>query len=238
MSGALPWRRTLATCLAALALAGCGTGGPPPPPWRGEAAAALERYQQAVLTGAERVAQADFRRARDALAATGDATLVARAELTRCAMQVAVLDFRDCAGFESLRGDVAPPEHAYAAYLSGLPLSAAQVGLLPVQHRPVAEPARAATPDAAALRAIEDPVARLVAAGVLLRGGRAAPAVAELAADTASAQGWRRPLLAWLGVQLRLAERSGDGERVQQLQRRMALVAGEEAARDGQGARP
>ena len=43
-------------------------------------------------------------------------------------------------------------------------------------------------------------IERLVAAGVLLQTGRADPGVIAQAVDTASAQGWRRPLLAWLGV--------------------------------------
>ncbi|MBO7410611.1 MAG: hypothetical protein J6T92_01680, partial [Ottowia sp.] len=40
--------------------------------------------------------------------------------------------------------------------------------------------------------------ARLIAAAVLLHAGLGSDALAQLAADTASAQGWRRPLLAWL----------------------------------------
>ncbi|HPM67155.1 MAG TPA: hypothetical protein PLX45_12925, partial [Piscinibacter sp.] len=56
------------------------------------------------------------------------------------------------------------------------------------------------------------------------RAGLAAPAAIALAADTASAQGWRRPLLAWLEVQARLAERAGANDEAQRLRRRIALV--------------
>ena len=52
-----------------------------------------------------------------------------------------------------------------------------------------------------ALARIDDPQSRLIAAGVLFRQGRADPGVIALAIDTASAQGWRRALLAWLQVQ-------------------------------------
>ena len=44
------------------------------------------------------------------------------------------------------------------------------------------------------------------------------------AADTASAQGWRRPLLAWLDVQARLADERGDAAEAARLRRRMGLV--------------
>ena len=76
------------------------------------------------------------------------------------------------------------------------------------------------------MKSIADPLSRLVAAGVLFRSGRASPEVLVLASDTASAQGWRRPLLAWLGVQAVRAEQAGAVEEAQRLRRRMALVAG------------
>ena len=69
-----------------------------------------------------------------------------------------------------------------------------------------------------------DPFARLIAAGVLLHRTQASPAVVEQAVETASAQGWRRPLLAWLGVQARLAEERGDAQEVARIRRRMDLV--------------
>lgn len=91
--------------------------------------------------------------------------------------------------------------------------------LLPPQHR-------ALLTSPAALASIDDPLARLVGAGVLLRQGRADPSVIATAVDTASAQGWRRPLLAWLGVQARRAELAGDMVEHARIQRRMALVVG------------
>jgi hypothetical protein len=62
---------------------------------------------------------------------------------------------------------------------------------------------------------------------VLLRNGRADPRVLATASDTASGQGWRRPLLAWLGVQAQRAEQAGATEEAQRVRRRIALAAGE-----------
>jgi hypothetical protein len=50
--------------------------------------------------------------------------------------------------------------------------------------------------------------------------------VLQIAVDTASSQGWRRPLLAWLNVQLLLAERAGAVAEAERLRRRIALVQG------------
>ena len=77
---------------------------------------------------------------------------------------------------------------------------------------------------AVAVAEIKDPLSRLVAAGVLLRGGAAGPALLQQGADTASEQGWRRPLMAWLLLQLKAAQQSGDAEQQAQLQRRLKLL--------------
>ena len=135
---------------------------------------------------------------------------------------MASLALEPCGGFERLRADAPPAARAYADYLAGR-IAPGDVGLLPVQHRPIAS-----GQGAAAVKAIEDPLSRLVASGVLFRTGQATPEVLELASQTASAQGWRRPLLAWLGVQLQRAERAGAVEEAQRLRRRMALASGEQ----------
>jgi hypothetical protein len=202
-------------------LAACASK-PTPPDWQVEAHGSLERYVRAYLAGDARVESAEFVRAREQLTRTGDAALVARAELTRCALRVASLVFEPCVGFEALRPEAPAAERAYGDYLAGKALPS-DVALLPAAHRAAA----AASGDAAALRAITDPVARLVAAGVLFETGRASPEVLQLAVDTASAQGWRRPLLAWLGAQARRAELAGAPQEAQRLRRRIALVLGE-----------
>jgi hypothetical protein len=51
--------------------------------------------------------------------------------------------------------------------------------------------------------------------------------VLQVAVGTASREGWRRPLLAWLGVQAQRAEKAGDVVEAQRIRRRMALVTGE-----------
>jgi hypothetical protein len=207
--------------LLVMLLVGCGNK-PRVPDWQLNAHDTLERYVKAYMTGDARVGAAEFERARGELATTGQAALVARAELTRCAAQVASLVLDPCEGFERLRRDSAAPERAYADYLAGR-ITPPDIALLLPQHRAAA----AGTGDATAVRAIEDPLSRLIAAGVLFRTGRASPDVLVLATETASAQGWRRPLLAWLGVQAVRAERAGATEEAQRLRRRMALAAGE-----------
>jgi hypothetical protein len=212
----------IAAMTMAVLLAACGNN-PPVPDWRMNAQSSIERSTAAYMTGNTRVEEAEYKRARDALGSTGKVDLIIRAELIRCAARVASLVFEDCAGFDKLAADASPADRAYAAYLSGR-ATAADAALLPAQHQPVAA-ATSDTAAAGAAQAIADPLSKLVASGVLLRANKATPALLADAVETASAQGWRRPLLAWLGVQAMRAEQAGDAAEARRIKRRIDLVS-------------
>jgi len=179
-------------------LSACG-GGPPAPAWQANAKFSLDAYQQAYLRGDSRVADIEFERAKAELRSTGNASLVARAELVRCAVRAASLEFDNCPAFEKLRADAGAEELAYADFLAGR----------------------------AARAAADDPLSRLVNLGVQFNAGKASPDSIAAAVEISSGQGWRRPLLAWLGAQEKRAEAAGDREALQRIRRRIALVAGE-----------
>lgn len=218
MTGAA--RCAFAAAVAAL-LIGCASG-PPPPDWQMNARQAIEDAVVAYLEGNTRVEAAEFSRARGEIARTGRIDLLARAELMRCAAQVASLVFAPCEGFEKLRPDAPAAERAYADYLAAR-LPPQDIALLPPAHRAVASVR--AEGAAATLRAIDDPLSRLIAAGVLLQTKRASPDVLQIAVDAASAQGWRRPLLAWLNAQLLRAEQAGEKTEAERLRRRIDVVS-------------
>lgn len=183
--------------LAFALAAGCGSN-PPVPAWQQNAFDSMQVFQQLYLSGDSAGAESEFKRARSELTATGRADLVARAELIRCAAQVASLVFEPCKGFEMLRQDAGAEERAYAEYLEG-------------------RVARTST---------SEPFSRLVAYGVQMRTASIDPQDIANAVEISSAQGWRRPLLAWLGVQLKRAEQAGDSETAARLKRRIELVSG------------
>jgi hypothetical protein len=176
---------------------GC-SGAPVPPDWQLNSHGALNAFQAYYLKGDTRAAQTEFDRARAELQGTGRGDLVARAELVRCAARAASLEFDGCPGFEKLRVDAGPEELAYADYLAGRAERAAG----------------------------EDALSRLVFSGVRLGNNKITSPEIAAAIDIASAQGWRRPLLAWLGVQEKRAEAAGDREALERVRRRIALVSG------------
>ena len=180
--------------LSAILLAGCAGG--PPPAWQANAKHSLDSFQRAYLRGDTRVADIEFTRAKSELASTGNAALVARAELVRCATRAASLEFDTCPAFEKLRADAGAEEISYADFLAGR----------------------------AARAAADDPLSRLVYSAVQFKSGKATPESISSAVDISSAQGWRRPLLAWLAVQEKRAEASGDRATLEYVRRRISLT--------------
>ena len=213
---------TLKTMLTvtAMLLSACATG-PKPADWQLESKGAMERAIAAYLQGNSRVEAAELARARLELSATGRVDLLARAELLSCASRVASLVFEPCAGFEKLRQDAPPAERAYADYLAGK-LQPQDINLLPKSQQLSAQAAILRVQPA--IESIADPLAKLVASGTALQAGNASPALVQAAVDAASSQGWRRPLLAWLGVQLKLFEAGGNRAEAERIQRRIALT--------------
>lgn len=198
-------------------LAGCASK-PLPPDWQSDAKGALDGSVEDYLKGHTAAAAAQFRSARTATTSTGRPDYVAQVELVRCAAQVASLDFDDCPGYATLAQEATAEQRAYADYLYGR-WQGLNAGLLPEQHRPVLATGQVA--------AVADPLARLVAAGASFKAGRITPDGINQAIDTASNQGWRRPLLAWLAVQAQRAEAAGDVQEVQRIRRRVALASGQ-----------
>ena len=170
--------------------------GPPPPDWQANSLSALNSFQRHYLRGDTAIAETELNRARAELRSTGRGDLLARAELIRCAARAASLEFDDCPAFEALRADAGREEIAYAEYLAGR----------------------------AGHTVSEDALSRLVLAGVQFKSGKATPEAIASAIDIASAQGWRRPLLAWLGVQEKRAEAAGDRVAAERIKRRIDLI--------------
>jgi len=197
---------------------------PTPPDWQTNAFAALNSYSSAYLEGNTRVADVEFARARAEVSRTGRPDLLARLELVRCAAQVASLVLEPCHGYLALASDAKPPEQAYAAFISGQ-WKGLDAKLLPVAYQGlVANPAGASSAANNQLNQIEDSLSRLIAAGALLQRELLTSSDIGIATDTASDQGWRRPLLAWLGVQIKRSQILGDATQAANLQRRIDLV--------------
>lgn len=208
--------KILPVIVAASLLAACASK-PVQPSWRANAANSLDSFSDAYLKGDSRIAATDFARARAEMTSTGRADLVAHAELVRCAVYTASLEVGECEGFAPLAQDASAEGRTYGAYLAGR-WQGLNPALLPEQHRAIAS-------GTGGLAGVADPLSRLVAAGAMMQAGRIAPPDIVLAIDTASAQGWRRPLMVWLGVAAQRARAAGDTAELARIERRIALAS-------------
>jgi hypothetical protein len=218
-------RSSLVSCLLAAVLMAACSSTPPPPDWKLNAVSLLEHYQARWLEGDSKAADLALENSRKEVAKTGRLDLLARLELAACGTRTAALDFAACTAYVPLAGDAAASDKAYAQLLGG-DWSGLDVKSLPPQYVDLV----GAKDDAAAnhaVAAIKAPLPRLIAAALLFKQGRAMPATLTEAVDTASAQGWRRPLLTWLEVQRKRAEAAGDQAAALKLQRRLDFVLGQ-----------
>lgn len=220
-----PWKALTRSVLslALLLTAGACATDPPPPAWRSETKAWLDTAVDSYLRGDTRAADAALSHARRDVASSGRLDLAARVELAWCAARIASTVYESCTGFEPLRADAGQASHAYAAYLEGR-IEPAAIHLLPEAQRAFAAGQLDSTAAAAQLRTVTDPLSRLVAIGVLFRRGRADVEVISIAIETASERGWRRPLLAWLKIQVVALDRAGKQQEASTLRRRIELV--------------
>ena len=224
------------TAAVLLLLAACGSQ-PPAPDWKLGAEAASRRATEAYLRGEQRVAELQWQKAREEVRSTADIPTAARLELMRCAAQVAGFDWSACSAYEALAHDAGEQQQAYARYLQA-ELRVEDVALLPPAQQPLArllasaDGPLAGASARAAIEAIADPLSRLVALAVALRSGVDCPTLLEPALDTASQQGWRRPLMAWLLLQRDMASGGMDQPTAGKAAMRLQLLMGGATAED------
>lgn len=210
----------LILCVALLSA--CGSGGPPPPDWKTDAANAIERYQKHALLGESTLAERHFQQAIRATGGAGRVTDTARLWLVHCATRRAMLIDDPCAGYAELaRIETDPANHAYFQFLM-LRWDALDITLLPPQHRELVSAPASLRP--ARLVDVDDPLARLLGASLLVMRQEADAATLMLATDAASSQGWRQPLLTYLKLRETQARTQGNAAEQAQLLLRIQLV--------------
>jgi hypothetical protein len=214
--------RTLLLITIALLLSACG-GRPPVPDWKLDSASLIERYKKAELKGENTLAERYFEQALGAAGSTGRLEETARLHLVRCATRQASLAFEPCTPYlELARLGSSAEDEAYHRFLSGQ-WEGLDSGKLPEQYRALAAN-RDAAKSLSLLQNISDPLSRLIAISVAVARKQADEPMLSLAADTASEQGWRKPLLVYLKVLENRAGLKQDKAALEQLRARIRLV--------------
>lgn len=222
--------RTYAIAGAALVgLLGACTSKPPTPSWELEAHSASERAVKAYLKGQTRVAEVEWQKAFNEVAATGRPSAMARMALLQCAAQTAALEVGDCPRYQRYAAGADAAEQAYARYLNHQH-TAADAALLPSAQQQVASQLLAQS-QAITLPSGVEPLSQLTAAGVALRAGAIDLQGVRQAVQIASEQGWRRAVTAWLLVEKRWAQEAGDEAAAQALELRLQVLQEQEMSK-------
>ena len=203
-------------------LAACGSGGPPPPDWKTDSTDLIERYQKHALLGDNTLAERYFKQAVAATGGAGRVAETARLWLVRCATRRAMLIDDACAEYADL-ARIAPnaADQAYYQFVT-LRWDGLDAALLPRQHQDLLR--APASKRREMLGKIDDPLARLLDASLLVMRQEADDATLALAAETASSQGWRQPLLTYLKLQQKQAAAQDNAAELARLDRRIQLV--------------
>ena len=203
-------------------LTACGSGGPPPPDWKTDAADLIERYQKHALLGENTLAERYFQQAVAATGGAGRVAETARLWLVRCATRRAMLIADACTEYAELaRVAPNPTDRAYYDFLT-LRWDDIDIAQLPSQHRDLVRAPADKRPEL--LNHIDDPLARLLDASLLVMRQEADRATLSLATETASERGWRQPLLTYLKLRQQQATAQGLAEEADRLAQRIQLV--------------
>ena len=214
--------KRLPAILCMVLLTACGSSGPPPPDWKTDAADSIKRYQRHALLGENTLAERYFQQAITATGGAGRVTDTARLWLVRCATRRAMLIDDPCAEYAELaRIDPDVTDQAYYQFLT-LRWEAIDIAQLPKQHRELVRAPADVRPSL--LFEVDDPLAQLLGASLLVMRQEADTATLTLATETASSQGWRRPLLTYLKLQEAQAISQGDSAQLKRLTQRIELV--------------
>jgi len=185
--------------LFAFLICSCGSASPVPE-WKDNAHRYLKDYKINFLAGKEDASEPHFIKARKEIASGNDLSLLATAYLTKYALHTASLESFDAVEFAKLqRLEPNAANMSYCHFLKGN-FNAADVQELPARYAGIVKAAagKDATLAAREMAAIDDPLSRLIACGVWVRYMPYDENILQMAINTASANGWRRPLWAYL----------------------------------------
>jgi hypothetical protein len=214
-------------CLLLFLLLLVGCASKPAPVWIAAGHKQLETFKQDFLTGREpRITEIHFRNAVEEIKKGGDTDRLGKVWLTRMAAQTAVLTEIDAGDYPKIEtAEAVPANRNFFRFLNGN-AAAVDISLLPEPYRPFwvafcnGDTAKAA----AAITAIDDPFSRLIASGLAVRHGLETEVILLTAVETASQNGWKRALLAWLERLTSFHEAAGDAEKASAIRSRIEMM--------------
>ena len=198
----------------------------PIPQWQDTASRQLENYKIDFLTDKEGTDEPHFIKARNAVASNNDLQLLAKVYLIQYALHTAVLEDFDDSDF--LRIDKLEPSSANRAYYDLLKGNISQVNESKLQptYQKLLHLMHDKNLSAAAkeISSIDDPLSRLIACGIWVKYMPYDENIIKLAINTASQDGWRKPLWAYLSKLQKYYLERKETEKAEVIKERLDLL--------------
>jgi len=192
--------RKILTVVIVIFICSCGLNQKHIPEWKDTFFRQLENYKVNFLAGKEDVSEPHFDKARKAVSGGNDLNFLARIYLNKYALHTAALE--DFDNNEFVRINKLHPiasNYAYYNYLKGN-FATVDDNLLPSQYSSFIKLARNKDLAKAVqeIPSIDDPLSRLIACGIWVKYLPYDENILQIAINTSSDNGWKRPLWAYL----------------------------------------
>jgi len=218
-------RRIICLMVLIFLLVGCGSS-KPVPDWTDASFNQLDNYKKSYLSGKERIAEAYFNKAVDEIKSSGDLEILARAYLTKYAVQVAVLEAFD--DREYLRIDAVEPVLQNKNFYSFLKGSFDNVDekQLPQQYAGFFRAFKSGKMDDVAheITKMDTSLSKLIAIGLFVQKNKNDEIELKLAIDIASQNGWKKALLAYLNKLQSFYEMNSKPDKAAHIAERIQLI--------------
>ncbi len=214
----------LAVPILFLSLNGCGSK--TVPDWQNNSFKYMEYFKKYFLTGNERKSEIYFTKAVEEIKKSGDLNILAKAHLTKCAVRVATLEEIDCNEFNVIEGIGGNRENNnFYTFLKGNFDNVDGI-LLPERYQKFFKSIKTDTIEDrnSEIVKIEDPLSRLVTVGLSVKHGRYNESTLKTALDVASAQGWKKALLAYLEEIKSFYQKTREAAKADKVQQKINLI--------------
>jgi alkylhydroperoxidase/carboxymuconolactone decarboxylase family protein YurZ len=218
-------RKIICLMMFSFLLVGCGSS-KPVPEWTDASFNQLDNYKKSYLSGKERIAEAYFDKAVDEIKSSGDLDILARAYLTKYAVQVAVLEAFDEG--EYLRIEAVEPvlqNKNFYGFLKGA-FDNVDENQLPQQYEGFLRAFKSGKKETIAreISKMDNSLSKLIAIGLLVKKNKDDEIDLKLAIDIASQNGWKKALLAYLGKLQSFYEANKEPDKAAHVEERIKLI--------------
>lgn len=211
-----------------LCLGGCASKAIPQ--WQTASFNHMETFKQYYLAGDEKNAERYFSKAIAEIKTSGRMDILAKGYLTKYAVQAATLDV--ISGTEFLEINNVCPDRInmnFYTFLTGN-FDTVDNEILPPRYKHFILTFQDGTLDDLNhdITQIKDPLSRLVTVGLTIKHRRYNEATLKIALNTASVEGWKRALVAYLKQIQSLYENTGHTEKAERIKKQLNILINKE----------